>query len=318
MLNELKRLIDASARITLVTHRNPDLDSLASALIFMDYLDKLGKSACIINNCSADKEAKQVLSRLGIELNCTQSCTCGDLTILFDVANRAQLEYELCQGSKVIIFDHHEVRGIRGDLEFIDPESPSTIEIVVNALRELGYVPNEVMAKLTLTAILSETNRFSRATQRTFETVAWLLKVSGINYKDALTLLVRELDESAKIALIKGSIRLIPYRAGSIIVCVTNVNAYEGLVAGKLLDLGCDAAFVVSDHGDELRVVARSRAINVAVVLSKIAEELGGEGGGHEGAGMLVTKVKQPYVKVLNLIVSNLEGILGEKLREIK
>ncbi|WP_291767335.1 DHH family phosphoesterase [Caldivirga sp. UBA161] len=318
MLNELKRLIEASTRITLMTHRNPDLDSLASALLFRDYLNELGKLSCLTNNCTADKEAKQVLSRLGIELNCTQTCTCSDLTILFDVANKVQLGVEICQGSRVVVFDHHEVRGIRGDLEFIDPESPSTIEVVISVLRELGYAPSELMAKLALAAILSETNRFSRATQGTFETVTWLLKVSGVNYKDALALLVRELDESAKIALVKGSIRLIPYRAGSMIVCVTNVNAYEGLVAGKLLDIGCDAAFVVSDHGDELRIAARSRLINVAMVLSKIAEELGGEGGGHEGAGMLVTKVKQPYIKVLNLIVSSLENMLGEKLREIK
>ncbi|ABW02538.1 DHH family phosphoesterase [Caldivirga maquilingensis] len=317
MLNELKRLIDTSQRVTLMTHRNPDLDSLASALLFRDYLNKLGKLSCL-TSCNADKEAKQVLGKLGIELNCTQTCTCGELTILFDVANKAQLDTEICQDSKVVVFDHHKVRGIRGDLEFIDPESSSTIEVVVNVLRELGYIPSGLMATLTLAAILSETNRFSRATQGTFETVAWLLKFSGVNYRDTLALLVRELDESAKIALIKGSIRLIPYRAGSMIICVTNVNAYEGLIAGKLLDIGCDAAFVVSDHNDELRIVARSRTINVAELLSKIAGELNGEGGGHEGAGMLVTKVKQPYVKVLNLIISNLESMLGEKLREIK
>ncbi|MGC8569699.1 MAG: DHH family phosphoesterase [Caldivirga sp.] len=318
MISELKKLIETSQRIILATHRNPDLDSLASALLFRDYLNSLGKLSCLANNCNADKEAKQVLNRLGITLDCSQTCTCGDLTIMFDVANKAQLEVEICQGSRVVVFDHHEVRGIRGDLEFINPESPSTVEVVVNALREMGYTPSELMVKLTLAAILSETNRFSRATQGTFETVAWLLKVSGVNYRDALALLVRELDDSAKIALIKGSIRLIPYRAGSMIVCVTNVNAYEGLVAGKLLDIGCDAAFVVSDHGDELRVIARSRSINVAVILSKIAEELGGEGGGHEGAGMLVTKEKHPYVKVLNLIISKLEDLLGERLREIK
>jgi nanoRNase/pAp phosphatase (c-di-AMP/oligoRNAs hydrolase) len=318
MINEFSRMIADSKSITLVTHRSPDLDSFTSALLFRDYLNGLGKPNCLTYHGKVDRETRQVLERLGIELPSSQECGCGDLTIMFDVANRSQLGIEVCGGGRLVVFDHHEVRGFRGDLEFIDPTSPSTVELVVNVLRGLGYRPSDLMAKLALIAIVNETNRFSRATQRTFETVAWLLGISPINYSDALAILTRELDESAKIALIKGSMRVVPYRVRSMVMCVTNVNAYEGLVASRLLELGCDAVFVVSDHGDELRVVARSRNFDVAAVLGELASQLSGEGGGHSGAGMLVTRVKQPYIKILNLLIKVIEYKLGERPREIK
>lgn len=317
-VGKLAKVLEEAREVALITHRSPDLDSYTSAILFLDYLKSMGKRPCLLSG-KPSREVSGVLGRLGISVE-ESPCIACDLSLIFDVANRSQLSSEPC-GKFTVIFDHHESRSLKGDVEFVDHKAASTVEIVITVLRSLGYRPSKPLGEMALAAIVAETGRFTRASGLTFDAVSWLINNVGVNYNESLRLIERrieDVDVSERVAILKGLMRVVAYRSGQLILCITTVNSYESTVAERLVESGCSMAFVISSHEDEIRVVARSRGVNIAGVMRRIAEELGGEGGGHSGAGMAVTKVKHTQYRVMRTIIDVIKEAMGSEFSEVK
>lgn len=315
-INRFRELLSNASDIAVITHRNADLDSFSSAYAVFSFLRSLGKSATLIVPDGPSGDVKAVLSKISLKPEYLTSVKCGDLAIMVDVGGSVQVGGVEC--SKTVVFDHHRARSVRGILEFVDPEASSTAEVVSVVLRELGYRPSREEALLLLAAIIDESGRFLRASKSTFNVVEWLLESGGLSYGEALSLLSRPMDESLKFALVKGVVRATAYRFGRSILCVSFVNAYEGQVAGRLLDVGCDIAVVAGEHEGEVRVSLRSRGglgtLNLAL---KLAERLGGVGGGHEGASLVVVKQPVTQVRIVREVLNAVKEVYGASPVEV-
>jgi nanoRNase/pAp phosphatase (c-di-AMP/oligoRNAs hydrolase) len=91
---------------------------------------------------------------------------------------------------------------------------------------------------------------------------------------------------------------------------------YESAAAHALRDAGIDLVVVCSEQADTLRVTARASEAFVerrslgGNILPALAEEFGGDGGGHAGAG--VTELHEVSLnKVEAFLIAYLESELG-------
>ncbi|WP_158600506.1 DHH family phosphoesterase [Haloarcula sp. Atlit-7R] len=71
----------------------------------------------------------------------------------------------------------------------------------------------------------------------------------------------------------------------------SEVGAHEGTTATRLRSAGVDLAVICSKQGDKIRVTARAsdqmaQQVSLgATLLPTLADEFGGDGGGHDTAG---------------------------------
>ncbi len=291
----------------VAVHRNPDLDAVASSVMLNSYLTINGRRTCMAAEGKPSSDAAAALESVGISVDYGECDASNSVLVVLDTASRVQLGGSV-RGSPaaIVIIDHHAVRNLSGDVELIDPLSPSTVELVFELISAAGFKPDPRVAQLGLLALVGETGRFLRAGARTLEAAAAMIRL-GASYGDALSMLRREEDKSTRMALLKGALRMEAYRHGDDVYCVTEVNSFESLVASKMLELGCTAAFVVSDHDDEVRVIGRSRGIDIASLLQAMGKASGGEGGGHREAAALTVRGAS-VERVMGLLVRSIKS----------
>ncbi|MFP3044343.1 MAG: DHH family phosphoesterase [Thermocladium sp.] len=284
------QLFREKQRIVIAVHRNPDLDAVASSALLNSFLSSIGKETCLAAQGKPTMEAATLLNALGVSVNYGSCNASGSVLVVLDSASNVQLGNAVEEKPiAVVVIDHHAVRNIKGDIELIDEASPSTLELVYELVKAAGFKPDSRIAQLCLAALIDETGRFSRAGARTLEVAAELIRL-GASYSDAVSIVRREKDGSTRMAMLKGVLRMRAYRHGDTVYCVTAVDAFESLVANKLIELGCSAAFVVSDHEEEIRVIGRGRGVDVASILQALGRNEAGEGGGHREAAALVIR----------------------------
>ncbi|MBP1448591.1 MAG: exopolyphosphatase, partial [Thermoproteus sp.] len=185
----------------------------------------------------------------------------------------------------VFAVDHHaagdEMPGIR-------VERPSCSEIALEIAREAGVRPSREALIAAALGIYADSVRLLRADGATLRILADAVDVVGPleQYVGRL----REEDRGLKMAKAHALARLSVYEGNRGVICATHVDAYESDVANALTSAGCDVSIVASRHGEEVRLILRSRSIDVAALAADIASILGGGGGGHRGAAAVSIK----------------------------
>ena len=97
-------------------------------------------------------------------------------------------------------------------------------------------------------------------------------------------------DMSRRISRMKGAQRLKFERIGDWIIAISEIGAFEAAVCHALLNIGADVAIVGSQKDDDFRVTGRATkpAVNAGIhlgdIMNSMSVEIGGEGGGHDGA----------------------------------
>ena len=99
-----------------------------------------------------------------------------------------------------------------------------------------------------------------------------------------------DLNHSQRISIHKAVSRSTVHEVGEFIVSITRAGTNEGLVAHALLAAGAHASFVYKKNSSDLRLSSRAsrtatnQGIHLGELMEKIADRLGGDGGGHAGA----------------------------------
>ena len=320
-MEKLKELLRNTQKACVLTHRHADLDAFACGFAAKELMNKLGSQALLAIPEGLSHEVKTFLNKLSINYDDSSNCdTSSDLVILVDVSTYAQLNaYREVIGSKpVVIFDHHEVHNISSALAVINPSATSCSEIIAEISRELGITLSSDAATLLIGGILSDSGRLSRARPETFEVMAWLLKLSGRDYRDIINAMTEEISFPERMARIKGLLRMRAYRINEYIICLSNVNAYESSLADTMIRSGCDVALVASEHENEVRLIGRSNKrilekLSLAEVFNGLAQYFNGEGGGHAMAAALSIKAKISTNTLLIKALNSIEQKLGNK-----
>lgn len=277
------------SKLAIATHSRADADAIASAYA----LSKILPGSVICTSEDMGEGAKMLSEKLGIEVRDIKGLKKNDFDGLVAVDTST---YTLVPDARVwkivCIIDHHRAEGrdMKGEFELIEPEAPSTAEIIANMLPD---VDKDVAFALSV-GIIADAARFKHARAEGFEALAWLMKKAGADYSELLSFAEPEPKEEAKIAMLTAMKRVNFVYAAGYIIATSEVGSNES-DAASLIAEAADVAFVAKwkDREKETRISARARKdvkVELNKVMAEVGKSLGGAGGGHPKAAGAAAK----------------------------
>lgn len=270
-------------KLAIAAHNRADPDALSSAYA----LGKMLPGSVLCTSEEMNEGATLLAGKLGIRT--TEMARLDrkkfDGLVVVDTSTYALLPD--AKGWKILlVIDHHggEGRDLKGEFEIVDSASPSSAEIVAKILPDV----DKDSAFALSVGIIADGARFKSARAESFETLAALMKKSGAEYAELLSIAESEPKNETKIAMLKAMQRVeFAYSAGYLIA-TSEVGSNES-DAASLIAEAADVAFVAKwkEKEKETRISARARGsvrVHLNKVLNAVAEELGGAGGGHKKA----------------------------------
>jgi phosphoesterase RecJ-like protein len=308
MSAEARRMIDAANRVFLISHVDPDGDTIGSTLALAHALSKMGKGFSLA--CS--DPVPQILSFLpGVEQFGTPEVTDHDLIITVDVSDAGRLgpayQHVASLPTPILNIDHHVTNTRFGTVNLVSSDSASTAEIVFDLLQELGVPLDRDLATCLLTGIVTDTRSFSTSstTPRSLEVSsklvragASLLEVNENYYKSkrlsTLRLWGRILDQAQLEGELVWSVNTVEMRED----CRADSSDGDGIVNLLATVREASAAIVfIEKDSQHVEISMRSRP---GVDVSPIAVHFGGGGHPQAAGAMLVGYLDQVITKVLS------------------
>ncbi len=181
-------LIDSSKHIVLITHKNPDADSLGSASAFYSYLLRSQKKItlfCVSSDINPSLSFlpwfDKLTDRFPEDADCMISFDCGSYA-------RLGIEKEI----PLINIDHHASNDFFGTLNIINTDAISTTEVVYDFFVTNDIKINGKMALSLYAGLLDDSRCFSDTgcTGKTFD-FAQALIASGADHSLCIEWLYR-------------------------------------------------------------------------------------------------------------------------------
>lgn len=188
--SKLNDIIKSSKNILIISHINPDGDTLGSMCgLYSAILDNY-KKKCDMMSISKIPDVYSFLPHLNEVKNIEDYDKSReyDLVINVDVASLDRIcdAKTLFDKAKFSVnIDHHKTNSAYGDLNFINPDASSTGEVLFNCFSEMGWRVNLDAAICLYTAILTDTGsfRFDNTRPLTFDTAGKLVEI-GVQPSD--------------------------------------------------------------------------------------------------------------------------------------
>lgn len=170
----MARALQAADGYLIVTHKNPDGDTLGSAAALCRGLRMAGKRADVLANA----ETGWKYANLCQDLQTTE--TKGKTPVFVDVAAPEMACREAAEAGLVpyAVIDHHPHGWKDHPRALVDPKRAATGELIFALLRELGVSPDREIARALYVAISTDTGcfRFGNTTAETHAVTAELLR----------------------------------------------------------------------------------------------------------------------------------------------
>ena len=185
-------LIEKSRYILIITHVNPDPDSIGSALALSNlfYENKIKHK---VFNVSSDLPTNlDFIPRF--EKITNQLPAFFDLAISVDCGTYKRLGFELDSSIPLINFDHHKSNENFGVVNIVDPQKSSTSELIFDFFKHNGLYITKNSATALYVGIYDDTLAFSlgRCDETTFEKVNFLVECGASPSEIANKLLRRD------------------------------------------------------------------------------------------------------------------------------
>ena len=182
--SKLNNIIKSSKNILIISHVNPDGDTLGSMCgLYCAILDNF-KKKCDMVAISKIPDVYSYLPHLSDVKNVDNIDKSReyDLVINVDVAalDRACDAKILFEKAKFTVnIDHHKTNNAYGDLNFINPDASSTGEVLYGCFENMSWKVNLDCAICLYTAILTDTGsfRFDNTKPSTFEAASKLVEI---------------------------------------------------------------------------------------------------------------------------------------------
>ena len=157
-MNAVVEAIRAADRIALVSHRDPDPDTIGSSVALGLALERIGKR--VSWHCADPvPDAIRFLAAAG---RFTQDAPPADvdLIVCLDFGEPQRAKFALPSGPKIADIDHHATSTYFADANFVDVTSAATGEMVARVVDALGASWTADMATAALVAIMTDTGSF--------------------------------------------------------------------------------------------------------------------------------------------------------------
>lgn len=289
----LTEYIKKFPRVYIMTHKNPDLDGLGSAICLHEIVTSFKKECFIIDTDEIQNSTVQkmynILKEKSIFFHRIKEKeailnTNNTLLIVLDVHKENMVESSLLLSKceNIIVIDHH-IKGTdyikTTDLSYINANLSSVVEFMVYYLKYLNKIVNPIIATIMLTGIEIDTSNYKlKTSEKTFE-AASILTSMGVD-----SILKQELLKEDKEVYVKRSyfVKNSDMINDNIAICTMDDNIYEpkeiAEIAEQLLQFNnIEASFAIGKLKENLIGVSARSLGNVDV--EKMMKKLGG--GGH-------------------------------------
>ncbi len=170
--------LENADRILVLTHANPDGDTLGSGFALVRALQKKGKKARLINNDAIPEKYDLFFE------NFIQEDFEPDYIVSVDVAEKKLLGEKIKEkyGDRVnLSIDHHESSRFFAQKTYVEPGSASTCEIIYLIIKALGVDVDSDIASCVYTGLSTDTGcfKYSNVTVRTHIIAAELLALGA-------------------------------------------------------------------------------------------------------------------------------------------
>jgi len=173
-MNAVVDALRAAGRIALVSHRDPDPDTIGSSLALGLALEQMGKR--VSWHCADPvPEAIRFLASAD-RVSQAPPPSDVDLIVCLDFGEPERAKFALPAGPKIADIDHHATNTAFGDANFVDVTSAATGEMVGRVIDALGVGWTPDMATAALIAIMTDTGsfQFPNTDKRALERAAML------------------------------------------------------------------------------------------------------------------------------------------------
>ncbi len=159
--------------IYVVGHKNPDADSICSAIAYAEFLRKRGYDSIGVRAGELNKETLFALQSFGVEVppEIPKTISSEDVVYLVDHNEKSQMAECISEDVIVGIIDHHKLGGLKTSKPIFVRIEPlgSTCTILSKIYREEEIEITRKIAGLLLTGIISDTVVFKSATTTSFD-----------------------------------------------------------------------------------------------------------------------------------------------------
>ena len=309
----------SSGVVPIVTHKNGDMDTIASACALSQSIGQSSRPMGL----HVSKVAREVIDELGYEFSrmdpnrvAMPRTTSG--IIIVDSGGPEQIGFNLPEGIPICVIDHHAHTSNDWEISeediHINIGMCSTTQIIFEYIREYRIETLDVkMRKILLTGLITDTGHYRHADSNALNAASIMLG-EDIKHGDVLDLLrTSGLGRSVRIATLRSLSKVEVEKAGDFVVAITSCSTHEGIVAGSLIHAGADASIVTNSKVEGIRLTTRAshravdNGLDMGQILSSLAESLGGQGGGHSGAAGWTTEVDR--VEAVSSILSRISAI---------
>ena len=174
--------------ILVFGHKNPDTDTICSAIAYVELKNKLGKDVKAVRLGEVNEETKYALNYFKVEKPELVENVAGKEIILVDHNERTQTADGFEEAKVLELIDHHRISNFNVDEPLYARVEPvgCTATIILKLFKENGLAPSKETAGLMLSAIISDTLLFKSPTCTQCDAKAGkeLAEIAGVDLKE--------------------------------------------------------------------------------------------------------------------------------------
>lgn len=312
--NNIDYIIKSAKKILIISHINPDGDTLGAMSGLASLIRENYKKECtlLVDNLPSIYEFLPLLKNAKYFDKIDKSLV-FDLVITVDVAAIDRIEEVKCFFEKAAVtlnIDHHATNLSFAQNNIVVPEASSTGEVVAQLAFEHGWKMTNDIALALYTAILTDTGsfKFSNTSAKTFQTVAKLLEY-GVKPHDVYKLCYESYSKNfflfqnyclnKAVFLKNDKVAYTEVYKKDVEKFALGPDCTEGLTEKLRAISSTEIAFIAKEIAPNLtKFSMRSKTVDVSTLCGVFG------GGGHKFAAGCVVKssLKVAVEKVLNLI----------------
>jgi phosphoesterase RecJ-like protein len=295
MMNEVQSLLREHDKITIVTHLNPDADTIGTALGIYGILKSIGKQVEVVNyekRLPLQLDFLPNYSKIKHHIDYENS-----LIVVCDTSSLDIVGFNL-MGRTILNIDHHKSNTQFGLLNIVDSKAVSASQVAYMLFKD-DYKITKDIATCFYTALVADTQYFTtNNVSKEIFSLAFELITYGVNIVEVVENVIRR-RSLASIRILSSSLNTLQLeRDGQ--VAFLFARKQKMLEAGAdildtvgIIDYGIsmatvDIAIILIELENSIRVSMRSKIIDI----SEIAVLFGG--GGHpNAAGFEIKNIKE-------------------------
>lgn len=294
-------------KVLVFGHKNPDTDSICSAIAYAELKKKLGVDAEAVRLGEVNGETAHALKTFGVEAPRFVGKVSGEAAgvILVDHNERQQSADDIADVGILEVIDHHRIANFEtSDPLYYRAEPVGCTATILNKIyKEKGIAIEKATAGLMLSAIISDSLLFKSptCTQEDIDAAAELAGIAGVDAQSyGLAMLKAGADLSDKTIAQLISLDAKEFQMGSAKVEIAQVNAVDtNDVMVRKAELEEAISAVVNEKGLDLFLF---------VVTDILTNDSIGLAVGREAAA-----VEQAYNVALENNTTVLKGVVSRK-----